>query len=180
LVANDLRTSLASNYQNRLDCPVAVLAAPDEQEKNEMNDPRAIHVHDQLDAAAAETHRLFEQVAEFMLRDDRLDTRGDTHNFSMALFSRLFKESRPCVHLILNPSPQPIFVSVANKSINCRDCFTILIDLIRLGLVSLGSDCDLCGQPVPSNRFSEFTVNVGNVIMFGNRGMCCFDTRGLT
>jgi len=145
-----------------------------------MSDPRAIHIHDQLDAAAAETHRFFEYVEEYMTRGNRLDRKGDTHDFPMALFSRLFKESRPCVHLILNPSPQPIFVCVANKSINCRDCFTILIDLIRLGLVSLGSDCDLCGQPVPSNRFSEFTVNVGNVIMFGNRGMCCFDTRGMS
>jgi hypothetical protein len=145
-----------------------------------VSDPRTIHIHDQLDAAAAETHRLFEMVEAHMRRDDRLDLKGDTHNFSMALFSRLFKESRPCIHLILNPTPQPIFVSTAHKTINCGSCFALLIDLIRIGLIDLGSDCDLCGKPVPSNRFSEFTVQVGNVIMFGNRGMCCFDTRGMT
>jgi len=34
-------------------------------------------------------------------------------------------------------------------------------------------NCDVCGSYREDNLFSEFCLNKGMVVMFGNRGMCC-------
>lgn len=124
------------------------------------------HLQDQIDAATAEAHRGFLLTATAMALTGHLHTGPD--RIPSDRVKELVLQCKPCEHVVT--TPQPMYVILALREVCCAACLTPALNRMQ---AHPDQNCDVCRQFVPSNLFSEFTINCGPLLVFGCRGPCC-------
>jgi len=122
--------------------------------------------------AEQRAHEMFTLVAHEMDFAGMLDTTTLGKTIPNAVLRNcVLRLKRQCGHV---PGSGPLYVILATDTLCCGECLQPA--LAHLQAVDAGDQhCDICREWVEDNVFSEFVCQVGQFVLFGNRGSCCME-----
>lgn len=131
-----------------------------------------LHIQDQIGAATQDASRTFFITTAIM--DMRGQVDGGIQQLDPASEEQIrqaVQSCRVCPHLN-NSNPQPAFCILGQRVIVCGDCLPQALDKY-INETGKNQNCDVCLQLEKNNQFSEFQIQRGPLLIFGNRGRCC-------
>jgi hypothetical protein len=134
-----------------------------------------VSTRDQLDAAKAETHRLFLRLQGPTLPYG--PAWGDSPAGAALVAAALARCRSRCEHVELTHAPRPLVACLAPRVIACRACLPryrgALVAAARRIVAGADRDCDWCAQEPADGIYRPMAVEAGHAILIGDACRAC-------